>query len=460
MNVLLSVCLAALVLVGLPARADAKWTRIATEHFVFVGDAPERQIRDIAQRLELFRDVLSRMFSSRATASPVPTVVVVFENDRSYNPFKPRFQGRMVEVGGYFTAMPDTNYITVNASAGAFAFETIFHEYTHFLLNNAVGHLPVWLNEGLAGFYETFEPRDGGKGAMIGIPSERQLRELQATLTFLPLSELLTVDHTSPLYNEGSRRGTFYAQSWALVHFLTLGSPQRAGLLQQYLTATSQGEPSLEAFHTVFGNDLAAIDEEVRLYVRKFRLNALRLQFTDQITAASIARGTTVSDADVAGYLGDLLVGTNRLDEARVFLTDAIAAAPHAAGAITSLGLLEFRESRPEEALALLERAVALAPDQPAASRVLGRLLLQRAARGGLDEDDLYLRARSHLAHARSLEPQHTTTMVMLAQAELAIDPDSDAGLQLLREVVAAVPGRDDYQRMLAEALARRTVQP
>lgn len=72
---------AALVLCLAPATASAAWVRLTTPHFVLVGDAAERQMRDIAQRLEQFRDVVGRVFSDDTTHSPVPAVVVVFQND-------------------------------------------------------------------------------------------------------------------------------------------------------------------------------------------------------------------------------------------------------------------------------------------------------------------------------------------------------------------------------------------
>jgi hypothetical protein len=46
---------------GLPGRAAPRWTRLQTDNFLFVGDAPERQIRQVAQRLEQFREVMSRI---------------------------------------------------------------------------------------------------------------------------------------------------------------------------------------------------------------------------------------------------------------------------------------------------------------------------------------------------------------------------------------------------------------
>src|SRR5262245_35242745 len=94
--------------------AAAQWTRLRSPNFTLVGDASERQIRGVAQQLEQFREVMVRALPPAAAASPVPIVVLVFGNDRSFEPFKPRFQGRPVEVAGFFQRGADVSYIAIN----------------------------------------------------------------------------------------------------------------------------------------------------------------------------------------------------------------------------------------------------------------------------------------------------------------------------------------------------------
>src|SRR6188474_2211934 len=102
----------------LGGEASAEWTRLHTPNFVFVGDASDRQIRRVAQRLEQFREVMDRALPPAPGPSPAPIVVLVFANDRSFGPFKPRFQGRTVEVAGYFQGGQDINFIAINGDLG------------------------------------------------------------------------------------------------------------------------------------------------------------------------------------------------------------------------------------------------------------------------------------------------------------------------------------------------------
>ena len=52
---------------------------------------------------------------------------------------------------------------------------------------------------------------------------------------WIPLETILSVDHNSPYYNEKSKAGGFYNESWALTHMLMLdpaySAPFPRGLL-------------------------------------------------------------------------------------------------------------------------------------------------------------------------------------------------------------------------------------
>ena len=151
--------------------------------------------------MEQFREVMLRAMPGAPATSPVPTIVFVFGNDASFTPYKPRFEGRIVEAAGLFLQNEDINYILVNAEALDRAFKVVFHEYSHFLLGNWTDDLPVWTNEGMAEVYSTFEDRDGGRPRCSACLTHH-LGLLQAS-PMIPVRELIAIDHSSPTYNEG-----------------------------------------------------------------------------------------------------------------------------------------------------------------------------------------------------------------------------------------------------------------
>ncbi len=64
-------------------------------------------------------------------------------------------------MAGLFLRAPDRNYILVRLDAQQeHAYGTVYHEYTHYMLRKADTWLPLWLNEGLAQFYENTDIDD------------------------------------------------------------------------------------------------------------------------------------------------------------------------------------------------------------------------------------------------------------------------------------------------------------
>ncbi|PYS95650.1 MAG: hypothetical protein DMF65_13945 [Acidobacteria bacterium] len=201
------------------AQAKDTWTSVRSKNFFLVGNASEKEIRQVATRLEQFRYVFTQLFPRANFQSPVPTTVVVFKSDSSYAPFKP-----IKDLAGYFQAGEDVNYITLTTERGAQnPFATIYHEYVHLLVNNTMGKAaaPPWFNEGLAEYYSTFDVDDDRK-VYLGKLVDYHLQLLREQ-RLIPLKQLFAVDYYSLERNGHDVRSLFYAESWMLVHYLIRG---------------------------------------------------------------------------------------------------------------------------------------------------------------------------------------------------------------------------------------------
>ena len=440
-----------------PLNAAARWTELRSEHFLFIGDAPESVIRATAQKLERFREVLVLAIPGATMTSPAQTIVLVFNDDRSFSPYKPLFVGRPVDVAGLFVRSEDINYIAINAGAVEPAFKIVFHEYSHFLLWNWVGEaVPVWLSEGLAEVYATFEERAGGRGAVLGAPDAEHLRLLQNT-SLIPLRDLIAIDQRSPVYNEGERRGVLYAESWALVHYLMYGNKTRTPQLSAFLAAIKSGAPAEMSFRTAFG-DLDVLDRELREYIRLFTFPSVQLNFAERLGGAPSQRGTVIPDAEASAYLGDLLVRLDRIEDARAHLTALLGTSPDVARAACAMGLLELHSGRYDLAMPLLERGAALAPDDPWVQTALARALIARFEEPLAPDDAAAQLPRARAALARALEgdPDSAYTLVTLGRAHMLPGGDLDRASALLLRAVQLAPGREDYRLVLAHAYIRQ----
>jgi hypothetical protein len=263
--------------------AASAWTTLNSANFVMVGDAGERSLHDVALRLEQFRAVIALLFPRVKQSTGVPTVVVVFGSNKAYEPFRPRYQGKTVQVAGYFVQASDTNYVTLTTEDADEGLRVVYHEYTHFLVGNSMTAAPVWLNEGLAEFYSTFALKSDGKGAFIGRVIPQHVFTLRER--FIPLGELMAVDASSPLYNEGDRRSIFYAESWALIHYLLMEVGDGRERIDRYLTAGAGGESVDRAFAAAFGDDIKQFESKLRNYVRRSIYNAREFHFAERVAA-------------------------------------------------------------------------------------------------------------------------------------------------------------------------------
>lgn len=77
-------------------------------------------------------------------------------------------------------------------------------------------------------------------------------------------------------------RAFFYAESWALVHYMNFGPDMDRGRkLDQFFALIQQGTDQEKAFHQVFG-DFAPLDRELDQYMRSLAFYAAMLQEPEQ----------------------------------------------------------------------------------------------------------------------------------------------------------------------------------
>jgi tetratricopeptide (TPR) repeat protein len=439
------------------AGTDAEvWRRVTSENFTFVGNAGEGELRRMAARLEQFRRAFAHLFPEVRAGSDTPTTVVVFRNAGSYAPFRPNG-----DAAGFFQPGENVNYIALTAerrdSEGAGA--TLFHEYVHLLVRTGLPRAPLWLSEGLAEVCATLDISDGGRRIRVGRALAQHARTLR-TRALIPLPTLLAVRHDSPHYTVGEKRGLFYAQSWALTHYLLFGrGGERRDALWRYAETAGKGADAGRSFASAFGATPEELEQELATYAGRGHFAGRELRFDERLTPDAEARVEKMSAAGALAQLGDLLLHLNRHDDAETYLKRALALDARLSEARASLGMLRVRQGRVEEALAELEAAVALAASSPLAhySYALG---LSRA-RAGLDPTGRYLpetetRLREHLERAIELAPRYADAHELLALVELGAG-NLERAEALLRRASTLAPARAGRHALtLAQVSAQR----
>src|SRR5262245_44487846 len=121
------------VALGLAAAPSAKdsWISLQAGQLTIVSSAGESAAQEIGRRLNDFVSVLS-VVPGRQLMSDVPLTVIAFRNDKAFEPFKPRQNGRTFDVAGFFQRADDEHFIALSLGANVeYPYRVLFHEYAH-----------------------------------------------------------------------------------------------------------------------------------------------------------------------------------------------------------------------------------------------------------------------------------------------------------------------------------------
>lgn len=361
----------------LPPEKDS-WIQVQTAHFVLYSDTTERRTVDLGRRLERFRAALSR-FNKKFRVDPaVTTSIFVFKDDASFTPYKKRFNGKIVDMAGMFVGRQDGYYIELNGAKQGDPLDVIYHEYVHHYLGNNLHGIPAWFNEGMAQCYSGFRADD--KTASIGLTQTDQVLFLREH-DLLPLHDLFAITHDSADYNEGERRGIFYAESWALMHYLMWDKPERKPQFAQFLERLDAGEPPDTAFPAAFATSYEGFEKELSAYVRQARFMLSIYKLTDLGLDENV-KVAPMTRAQALCRLGDLLAHADeaRAADAEALFREAQRLAPDDAASYAGLGYLAQIAGRLDDAVALYDKALALDPKDPLTAFHLGQTLARRAS--------------------------------------------------------------------------------
>jgi len=450
-----------IIFAALPVAAKDVWTQVRSKNFLLIGNASEKDIRKVGTRLEQFRETFRLLFNNTKVTAPIPTNVIVFKSDASYKAFKPkRADGKIdTQIAGYFQPGEDVNYITLSTEGSdKETYGTIFHEYVHFIIetNFSKADVPPWFNEGLAEYYQTFEIVDD-QIVRLGVFQQNHLYLLQQS-RLMPLDTLFGITNYQLHQTADHSRSIFYAESWALIHYLIQRGKSAA--LDRFLDLVTSGEVPQKAFQDAFQTTYASMETELKRYVAQNRFNYHEFTLKKKLVFDAEMQTSVISDAESNAYLGDLLYHTNRADDAEPLLVEALKADPASSLANTTLGMVKMKQRRYDQAKTFLEKAIA--GDQK------NHLALYRYAfllsREGQDEfgysaaisKETADKMRTALKKAIEIQPTFTESYELLAYVNLVRGEDLDESIAMLQKARSLQPGNQRYALRLAEIYTRQ----
>lgn len=443
-----------------------RWTRVQTPHFEVISDGGAAPARQVLRRFELARRIFRDGPGSAAEMPPVS--VFVFRSERNYAPFR---LGPSVQA--FFQSGPEHDWVVIR-DGGSETGRIALHEYIHSLLNRWPAKLPGWLEEGTAELYSTILV-DNNK-MLVGNVIVSHLQVLRSA-KWLTAAELAGATKASPYYNEQSKSGIFYGQSWALAHMLNL-SPAYRTAMPSYIQALADGVPPASAFRRAFGKSLDDAIADLQPYVATgLRVAEVAAPPADEVQAGE---PENVGEPEALADRAELLLLMKRDEQAAAVYRDLSKRFPASPATPAGLAILARRERRYADARDLFRKAIELGTRD--AGAYLEYAMLLRDTGAAADQVDAMLRkavelspnyaeahfllgvrageagdtggAILHLHRATEILPQQASFWQELAQEYLRVNRKQDARTAARHALqLSATPQEEGMARTLLESI-------
>jgi len=195
---------------------------IIRSDFAIAEDAP--MIRELEQ---LQTDVVQTL---QLPAARDPVVVYLFSSESGYRHYMRKTWPTLPNRRAYFIGT--SRELAVYSFHGPRMQEDLRHELTHGILHATLKTVPLWLDEGLAEYFEV-------SGIETGAPHPEHIRSLRRSMQKDWAPSIARLEGIVD-FQEFDRDD--YAESWGWVHYMLHSDAQRKQVLVSYLTDLRDAE--------------------------------------------------------------------------------------------------------------------------------------------------------------------------------------------------------------------------
>jgi hypothetical protein len=204
------------------AGAPGKYS-IRVSQFVFLSDVEIRKEQAIFKDLSNLREQVYREL--KLPPSNTEVFVYLFEDKTTYEKFMKAKHPELPARRAFFVAQPrrlgGVEDLMVYTYMGERIHQDLRHELTHALLHSVLKNVPIWLDEGLAEYFEVASNQAG-----VNPQHADALRQPGVRFDLERLEKLEEVHQMSPAE---------YRESWGWVHLMLRSTPQAKQALLGYL---------------------------------------------------------------------------------------------------------------------------------------------------------------------------------------------------------------------------------
>ncbi len=183
-------------------------------------------------------------------------MVYLFTNELEYNQYLQATFPGYPPRRAYFIQSPGKE-LAVYTWWGERIQEDLRHEFTHGLLHASLSGVPLWLDEGIAEYFEVAGPEPGG----VSVEHARGLAGALVNGWHPDLDRLESLEKVDEM------RRPDYREAWAWVHYMLHGSPDSRLVLLEYVQELRHNAHPPGSLHTRLRADSPDCDARLVSYV-------------------------------------------------------------------------------------------------------------------------------------------------------------------------------------------------
>ena len=431
------------------AMAYAKPLEVRSDNFVLYGNIGEGSAQTLLEEIEEYRAAfLQQIGASQLGPEVIPVRIYIADGPKEIE----KITGAVGAGGVYRTSLDGPVFVLNSRSGfrrGNKARAIALHEYTHDLLARYTNTTyPRWYDEGLAEYFSTFKTNAKGH-IIIGQPDREHAVALKK-INWFPAERLLSSVRGYPYPNDNSRntqlaKSIFYAQSWLAVHYIQ-STPEYPQKFANYVGLLNQDNTPENAFETAFGITPAEFGKALKTYYKRNRYLSVTIKLPETRPAIDITV-REMNKAELSYHMAEAIRHFEAHESGFEKASEYYEKASQDTALETRINISKAQFlgilGKFDQAVPLIETALASASDDTDINRVVGMLWLQQNKKAETPNPEIIFKARKSLFRAMQLNPDNVPAHFYYATSFM------DSPGKPSKQAVASAQTSLDYYRSL-----------
>lgn len=318
------------------AATKQKWIKASTDEVHIISDASPKAVTEYAVKYSAFRQAFGKILAPEGSAPP-PVVLILFRSDRELKDHLEKSK-KFEKTVAVNTEVDNTAVLALSdvgnrddALSLAFEFDTIWS------LRRTGYLLPLWITQGTGEVMASLEIQKGE--VVIGADLDRVLRSWNQGEK-LPWKRFFDVYEGSSEYSGSEANGIYQAQAWALMNLILFQEDKPRERFLALVKKIHERKDEMQAVESLVG--MPAGKWEWAAGRQMGGNHTVKIPFDEKAILAGI-KIEPADEAEVMVRRSDLMVTYGRVSEGEALLDQAVALAPQAIFVSEALARRELR---------------------------------------------------------------------------------------------------------------------